>query len=110
MGVTLENENCTSFDLLREIETARMNLFNKQQKNNSNVQIMEINNEAANADNLQLEWLQEETSEPDEFTIVLSRKKRREAKKALRISPINTKGKKAQEDPSLPKRRGRKKG
>lgn len=33
---------------------------------------MEINDESANIDNLQLEWLQE-TSEPDEFTVVTSK-------------------------------------
>jgi len=71
---------------------------------------MEINDESANTDNLQLAWLQEETSEPNEFTVVVSRKKRIKAKKALRISPINTKGKQPQKNPSLPKRRGRKKG
>jgi len=30
MGVVVENENSNSFDILKEIETARMNLFNKQ--------------------------------------------------------------------------------
>lgn len=95
---------------MREIETARLNLFNKHQKANSNVQINEINNENASPNNLQLECLQEETSEPEEFTIVLSRKKRREAKKSLRFSPSIRKGKKVQEDPGLPKKKGRKKG
>jgi hypothetical protein len=40
---------------------------------------------------------------------VQSRTKRREAKKRLKISPVNKKGKKAQEDPSLTMKKGKKK-
>jgi len=42
MGVVIEDDNGNSFDLLKEIETVRFNLFNKQQRAKTNVQIKEI--------------------------------------------------------------------
>jgi uncharacterized protein YdgA (DUF945 family) len=109
MGVVIEDDNGNSFDLLKEIETVRFNLFNKQQRAKTNVQIEEITVECDESKNHQLEWLQEETSELEGFTLVQSRRKRREAKKRLKFSPVNKKDKKAQEDPSLPMKKGKKK-
>jgi len=109
MGVMVDNDSSNSFDLLKEIENARLNLYNKQQKAKANIQIIEIDEEAESSDQLQLEWLQEENSEPDDFTIVQSRKQKKENKRNLEISPISKRGKKAQEDPGLLRKRGRKK-
>jgi hypothetical protein len=36
---------------------------------------------------LQLEWLQEESSEPEDFILVESRKRRRERRKNIKFSP-----------------------
>lgn len=74
MGVIVDNNTSNSFDLLKGIENVRLNLFNKQQKAKFNVQISELNVENEGSDQLQLEWLQEETSEPDDFTVVQSKK------------------------------------
>jgi hypothetical protein len=74
MGVIVDNNTSNSFDILKGIENVRLNLFNKQQKAKFNVQISELNVENEGSDQLQLEWLQEETSEPDDFTVVQSKK------------------------------------
>jgi len=57
---------------------------------------------------LQLEWLQEETSEPDDFIVVQSKKRKKESRRNLKISPNNRRGRKVQEDPRLPNNKGRK--
>jgi hypothetical protein len=58
---------------------------------------------------LQLEWLQEETSEPNDFIVVQSKKRKKESRRNLKISPNNRRGRKVQEDPRLPNNKGRKK-
>ena len=61
-----------------------------------------------NKESLALEWIQEESSEADDFILVEFRKKKRENRKNVKISP-SFKGKRlAQESPGLSKPRGRK--
>jgi len=93
-----------SFDVLKELETARINLLNKQQKNSSNVHVEEIVEERDDNESLQLEWMHEETSETEEFTLLQSRKKKKGSRKTKKLTPLKVKGKQAQEDPSLPKK------
>jgi hypothetical protein len=52
--------------------------------------------------------LQEESSEPEDFILVESRKKRRENRKSLKISLLKQGNRQDQEDPGLLKRKGRK--
>lgn len=57
---------------------------------------------------LPIEWMQDEPSESEDFILVESRKKMREKRKKVKISPVgNTSGSK-QEIPAKPKGRGRK--
>jgi hypothetical protein len=56
MGVIVDNSTSNSFDLLKEIENARLNLFNEQQKAKTNVQITEVSMENECSEQLQLEW------------------------------------------------------
>jgi hypothetical protein len=44
MGIVVDAKSNNHFDVLKEIETARANLFNKQQKAKSNVEICDISN------------------------------------------------------------------
>lgn len=58
--------------------------------------------------NLQLEWIQEESFEPDESFFDQSRKKKKGTRKANRITPLKVRGKQAQEAPDLRTKRGKK--
>lgn len=104
IGVKIDNACSNSFDILREIENVRLNLYAKQQKNKSNVKISECTDHDEPSMAPQIEWHPEESSEPDDFELVLSRKKRREIKKRINISPVLTKGKRTQEAPGSPKK------
>lgn len=57
---------------------------------------------------LQIEWLQGEQFDADDFILVLSKKKARENKKKMKISPSLNKKKLTQESPGLLTGRGRK--
>lgn len=57
---------------------------------------------------LPIEWLQEEKSDTEDFILVLSKKKARERKKNLKISPTLKKKGQSQESPGLHKGRYRK--
>lgn len=109
MEVVIEKDSSHSFDVLKELETARINLLNKQQKNSSNVHVEEIVEERDDNESLQLEWMHEETSETEEFTLLQSRKKKKGSRKTKKLTPLKVKGKQAQEDPSLPKKKGKRK-
>lgn len=65
---------------------------NKKAK--TNVQITEVSKENECSEQLQLEWLQEVTSERDDFIVVHSRKRKKESRRNLKISPNNRRGRK----------------
>jgi hypothetical protein len=75
MGVVIENDDFDIFDLLKDLETMRHNLYNKQKQNNQDSQTHLV--ESAEGDNtiLLVEWVQEESSEAEDFILVESRKK-----------------------------------
>ena len=81
MGVIMENDDFDTFNLLNDLEHARNDLFQKQfeQKQTSQTEPVEMN-QVKNS-TLQLEWLQKESSEPEEFILVESRKKKRQNRK-----------------------------
>lgn len=85
MGIQLNDGNDKSFDILKELEIARANLFQKQNQLNSKVIIEEINEEDEDT-TLQLEWVHEESSDPDESFFAQSRKKKKGTRKANRIT------------------------
>jgi hypothetical protein len=45
IGIIVEKDSSKSFDLLKEIENARLSLFNKQKKADDNTHITELNDE-----------------------------------------------------------------
>lgn len=89
MRVKVDNESSNPFDLLKEIETVRNNLYAKQQQNKSNVEIVEIqdNREESAATVPQLEWLSEESSDLEDFTLVMSRKRKKKRGGKISESP-----------------------
>ena len=61
----------------------------------------------ADKNTLALEWMQDESSDTDDFTLVESRRKRRENRKKVLIFPTSKGRKPDQENPGLHKPRGR---
>jgi len=86
MGIKMNSSSSNSFDILRELEIVRANLYGKQQQLDSTVIIEEIDEETEDS-MLQLEWIQEETSEPDESSFAQSRKKGKELGKPIELPP-----------------------
>jgi hypothetical protein len=89
MGVMLNSNNLATFDLFRTLELARNDVYQKQCEL-TNISSVDNENNPNNADDLlELDWLVEESSDPENFILIESRKKRREKKKNIKISPIN---------------------
>lgn len=109
MGIIVDDNSFKSFDVLKEIESTRLNLFNKQQNINRKAYVEEISDAGNESEPLQLEWLHEDSSEPEEFILAQSKQKKNRGRKSTQISSIKKRGTKAQEDPGMPKKRGRKK-
>jgi hypothetical protein len=108
MGIDLNENDFDTFNLLKDLEKARDDLYYKQINKASDPQTESVEDMQANKASLVLEWIQEESSETDEFILVESRKKKKENRKNVKISP-SFKGKKlVQENHGLPKSRGRK--
>ncbi|XP_066354675.1 uncharacterized protein [Miscanthus floridulus] len=103
MGVVLDNNDFDTFNLLNDLENARNDLYQKQldQKQKSQTDTVETEQKEGST-------MQEESSEPEDFILVESRKKRRENRKNLKISPLKQGRRQDQEDPGLTKKRGRK--
>lgn len=107
MGIIYKDDFVT-YDLLKDIEKARDDLCHKQIAKNQNSQTMVVEKCQSENEPLLLEWLQGESSDSEDFILVESRKKKRERKKSVKISP-SSKGKtQDQEGLDLPKKRGRK--
>lgn len=105
MGVAINSEDFETFDLIRDLEKARDDLYLKQCENKlkSQIETVEI---VENNNNLpELEWLDMESSESEDFMLVESRKERRESKKSRRFSPLVKSKKVDQEDPSHQKKK-----
>lgn len=81
MGVNIDENDFDTFDLLKNLEKARDDLYKKQSVTSDIPQTESV--EVSNPVNsiLALEWMQEESSETDDFILVESRKKEREKKK-----------------------------
>jgi len=87
MGVILDKNDFDTFDLLRDLEQARNNLYQKQSDNVSAPQTETVEEVHESNNNLTLTWMHDESSEADDFILVESRKKRRERKNNLKLSP-----------------------
>lgn len=108
MGVAVDENDFDTFNLLKDLEKARNDLYQKQTEKVIDSQTETFEVCQAEKATLALEWMQEESSETNDFILVESRKKRRENRKNVKIS-LTFKGKKQdQENPGLFKARGRK--
>jgi len=67
MGVIIEEDDFDTFDMLKELEIARSNMYDKQQSNKQNEQsdIIEISEDEG--ETLLIEWYREGSSESEDF-------------------------------------------
>jgi hypothetical protein len=88
MGVNIDENDFDTFDLLKNLEKARDDLYKKQSVTSDIPQTESV--EVSNPVNsiLALEWMQEESSETDDFILVESRKKKRERKEKVLSFPL----------------------
>lgn len=86
MGVVLDKNDFATFDLLKDLETARHNLYEKQNKDAApQTEPVEENHDDNNT--LTLTWMHDESSEAGEFILVESKRRKREKRKSLKLSP-----------------------
>ena len=107
MGVAINHEDFETFDLLKDLEQARGDLYNKQCESKIISQPELIENVSNNVDPLELDLLNDENSDIEDLILVESRKKRRDKRKSLKISPIRKGQVQNQEVPVCKKKRGR---
>jgi len=107
MGVIINHDDFDTFNLLKDLEQARGDLYSKQCKLKKSSQTESVENESNNVAPLELEWLQDENSEIEDFILVESRKKKRDKRKNLKISPLRRDQQQDQEVPTCKKKRGR---
>jgi hypothetical protein len=109
MGVIVNDYDFGTFDMLRDLECARQDLFNKQNMTCQDPPTETVGGPDTVQSPLCIEWLQEENSDNEDFILVLSKKKKaREKKRNLKISPSLQKMKQIQEAPGLQSGKGRK--
>lgn len=77
MGVNINHDDFETFELIRDLEKARDDLYMKQCENNKTYQTETVEIVGNNSNLLELEWLNEESSEPEDFLLVESRKKKK---------------------------------
>jgi tetraacyldisaccharide-1-P 4'-kinase len=108
MGVVIEDDDFATYNLLKDLEIARNDLYQKQseQKLGPQTESVEVIPEGNNIH--ELEWLHEESSESEDFILVESRKKRNENKRSVKISPNKRGRNQDQAILSLRSNRGRK--
>jgi hypothetical protein len=107
MGVIINHDDFDTFTLLKDLEQARDDLYSKQCELKKFSQIESVENESNNVVSLELEWLQDENSEIEDFILVESRKKKRDKRKNLKISPLRRDQQQDQEVPACKKKRER---
>lgn len=107
MGVDIDKNDFGTFDLLKDLECARHELFNKQKVIASDPQTETVGASDSTSSPLPIEWIQEESSDTEDFILVLSKKKAREQKKSKILSAMS-KGKQIQENPDLKTGSGKK--
>lgn len=88
MGVNIDVNDFGTFDLLKDLEFTRHDLFVKQKEVNVNSQTEIVGNCESP---LPIEWLQDENSDTEDSILVLLKKKAREQKKKVKFSPTISK-------------------
>lgn len=108
MGINIEATDFETFDMLKNLECARNDLFAKQKVTTQVSQTETVGIDEPNKFPLKLGWLHEEESDAEEFTLVMSKKKARGRKKNIKFSPNLANKRQIQESPGLQNGRDRK--
>jgi len=86
MGIVIENDDFDTCNLLNDLETARNDLYLKQLALNVIPQTESVEEHPAEDKNPELIWLDDESSESEDFILVESRKKKRQQKNCQDLS------------------------
>jgi hypothetical protein len=73
MGIIVEDDNFATFNLIKDLEKARDDLYQKQVVMNQKPQTESVEECQENNENLAIEWLNEESSKTGDFILVESR-------------------------------------
>lgn len=87
MGIVIENNEFDTCSLLSDLEHARNDLYQKQLEQNVIPQTESVEENPDEG----LIWLQDDSSKPEDFILVESRKRKRQNKNSVKISPVNGK-------------------
>lgn len=85
MGVLLNSDNLIAFDLFKTLEMARNDVY-KMQCELAHISSVESENNKIDSDaHLELEWLDEDSSDPKNFILIESKKKREKRRRISRF-------------------------
>ena len=76
MGIVVEEEDFDTFNVIKDLEKVRDDLYHKQLCKNKNPQTESVEGDHEESDVLAIEWHKDESSEIEDFILVESRKKR----------------------------------
>jgi hypothetical protein len=85
MGIVVEENNFDTYNLIRDLEKARDDLYQKQIVKNQKPQTDSIEGGLEEDAQLAIEWINE-SSESEDFILVESRRKKREKRKSLMLA------------------------
>ena len=108
MGFVVEDNNFDTFNLVRDLEKTRDDLYQKQMLKNQKPQTKSVKGTQEDNVPLAIEWIHEESSESEDFIVGESGKKKRESRKSLMLPTSQNSKKITHENPGdLKKRRGK---
>jgi len=81
MGIVVEENSIDTFNLIRDLEKTRDDLYQKQIVKNQKPQADLVEGGIEEDAPLAIEWINEESSESEDFILVESRRKKREKRK-----------------------------
>jgi hypothetical protein len=76
MGIVVEEDDFDTFNLIKDLEKVRDDLYHKQICQNKNPQTKSVEGGHEESDFLAIEWHKDDSSEIEDFILVESRKKR----------------------------------
>jgi hypothetical protein len=81
MGIVVEESSFDTFNLIRDLEKARDDLYQKQTVKNQKPQTDVVEGGLEEDVPLAIEWINEESSESEDFILVESRRKKKRKEK-----------------------------
>ena len=108
MGIVVDESSFDTFNLIRDLEKARDDLYQKQIVKNQKPQTDLVEGGLEEDVPLAIEWINDESSESEDFILVESRRKKREKRKSLMLANSQNNRRIIQETPDdLKKKKGK---